>query len=64
MELEKEYLYKSFKELRVKYFAEVVDAGLKDQDPRQQVQTVKLLKKCCEKEKHERKSSQIASKIK
>ncbi len=64
MELEKEYLYKSFKELRVKHFAEVVDAGLKDQDPKQQVQTVKLLKKCCEKEKHERKSSQIASKIK
>lgn len=45
MELEKEYLYKSFKELRVKHFAEVVDAGLKDQDPKQQVQTVKLLKK-------------------
>lgn len=64
MELEKEYLYKSFKELRVKHFTEVVDAELKDQDPKQQVQTVKLLKKCCEKEKFERKSSQIASKIK
>ncbi len=64
METEKEYLYKSFKELRVKHFAEVVDEGLKDQDPKSQVQTVKLLKRCCEKEKAERKSSQIASKIK
>lgn len=64
METDKEFLYKSFKELRVKHFAEVVDEGLKDQDPKQQVQTVNLLKRCCEKEKSERRSSQIASKIK
>jgi DNA replication protein DnaC len=64
MELEKEYLYKSFKELRVKHFCEVIDEGLKDQDPKLQTQTVSLLKKCCDKEKAERRSSQIASKIK
>lgn len=64
METEKEYLYKSFKELRIKHFAEVVDEGLKEQDPKQQVQTVNLLKRCCEKEKSEKKSAQIATKIK
>lgn len=64
MENDKEYLFKSFKELRIKHFAGVVDEGLKDQDPKSQVQTVNLLKQCCEKEKSERKSSQIASKVK
>jgi len=64
MEIEKEYLFKSFKELRIKHFAGVVEEGLKEQDPKSQVQTVNLLKRCCEKEKSERKSSQIATKIK
>lgn len=64
METEKDYLYKSFKELRLKHFTEIIEESLKDQDPKQQVQTIKLLKQCCEKEKAERKSSQIASKIK
>jgi len=35
MEIEKEYLYKSFKELRVKHFAEVVEGGLRGFDPKQ-----------------------------
>ena len=64
METEKEYLYKSFKELKIKHFAGVIDVGLKEQDPRHQVQTVDLLKKCCEKEKSERRTSQIAARIK
>lgn len=64
MEIEKEYLYKSFKELRIKHFAEVLEKGLSEQDPKQQVVTVNLLKRCCEKEKSERKSSQIATRIK
>ncbi len=64
METDKEYLYKCFKELRVKHFAEVVEDGLKEQDPKQQRQTVNLLKRCCEKEKAEKKSAQIATKIK
>lgn len=63
-EVDREYLYKSFKELRLKYFPEVVDAGLKELDPKHQPQTVNLLKRACEKEKSERKTSQIASKIK
>jgi DNA replication protein DnaC len=64
METEKEYLYKNFKELRIKHFSEVVEIGLKEQDPKQQQQTVKLLNQCCEKEKSERKSAQIAGRIK
>lgn len=64
MENDKEYLYKCFKELRVKHFVDVVDTELRNQDPKYQHQTINLLKQCCEKEKAERKSSQIASKIK
>lgn len=63
-EVEREYLYKSFRELKLKYFPEVVDAGLKEFDPKHQPQTVNLLKRACEKEKSERKTSQIAAKIK
>lgn len=63
-EAELEYLYRSFKDLKLKYFGEIIDEGLKDQDPKHQNQTVKLLKRCCEKEKSERRTSQIASKIK
>lgn len=63
-EVDKEYLYKSFKELKLKQFPEVFDAGLKKQEPNHQLQTVDLLKRCCEKEKSERRTSQIASKIK
>lgn len=64
METEKEYLYKSFQELRVKHFTEVVEGGLRSLDPKQQVQVLELLKQCCEKEKSERKSSQINARIK
>ncbi len=63
-EVDQEYLYKSFKELKLKYFPEVVEKELKNQDPRYQEQTVNLLKNCCEKEKAERRSSQITNKIK
>lgn len=64
METDKDYLDKSFKELRIKYFMNVVEVGLKNQDPRQQLVTIDLLKQCCDKERTERRSSQIASKIK
>ena len=64
MEIEKEYVYTSLKELRVKHFPEVIDEGLKTQDPKMQEKTLHLLKRCCEKEKSERKTSQIASKVK
>jgi hypothetical protein len=40
MEIDKEYLFKSFKELRLKYFGEVVEATLRDLDPKQQMQTL------------------------
>ena len=63
-EVDREYLYKSFKELKLKHFPEVVEKGLNNQDPKYQSQTVHLLKRCCEKEKSERKTSQIASRIK
>lgn len=63
-EIEKEYLYKSFKELKLKQFPEVFENGLKSQEPKHQLQTVALLKRCCEKEKSERRTSQIATKIK
>jgi DNA replication protein DnaC len=63
-EVDREYLYKSFKELKLKYFPEVVDAGLREQDPKHQSQTMNLLKRACEKEKAERKTSQITSRIK
>lgn len=36
-EVDKEYLYKSFKELKLKQFPEVFDAGLKQQEPNHQV---------------------------
>ena len=64
METDKDFLHKSFKELRIKHFMEVVEVGLKDQNLKQQLETIDLLKKCCDKEKTERRSSQIASKIK
>lgn len=63
-DVDREYLYKSFKELKLKYFSEVIENGLKDQEPKHQLKTVDLLKRCCEKEKAERRTSQIASKIK
>lgn len=63
-EVDKEYLYKSFKELKLKYFPEVIDAGLKEQDQKHQSLTINLLKRSCEKEKSERKTAQIATKIK
>ena len=64
METEKEYVYTSLKELRVKSFPGVIDDGLKSQDPAAQMTTIELLKRCCEKEKAERRTSQITSKIK
>lgn len=64
METEKQYLQMSLRDLKLKYFYEVIDDGLKKQDPKHQVQTIELLKKCCDKEKVERRSMQIATKIK
>lgn len=64
MEIEKEYLYKTLKELRVKHFIDVLESELKHQSPEQQLKTLGLLKSCCEREKSERRSSQIASKVK
>lgn len=64
MEIEKEYIYTSLKELRVKHFPGVIDEGLKQQDAKMQENTLQLFKRCCEKEKAERKTSQIATKIK
>jgi len=64
MEIEKEYVYASLKELKVKHFPGVIDEGLKDQDPKQQEQTITLLKRCCEKEKSERKTTKIAARVK
>ena len=63
MELEKEYVYASLKELKVKHFPDVIDEGLKSQDPKHQVQTITLLKRACEKEKSERKTMKIASRL-
>lgn len=63
-EVDREYLYKSFKELKLKHFPEVVEKGLRDQEPKFQSQTVHLLKRCCEKEKAERRTNQIATRIK
>ena len=64
MEIEKEYVYSSLRELRVRQFPGVIDEGLKSQDPKMQEKTLLLLKQCCEKEKAERKTSQIATKVK
>ena len=64
METEKQYLQMSLRDLKLKYFYEVIDDGLKKQDPKSQVQTIDLLKKCCDKEKVERRSMQIAAKVK
>ena len=64
MEVEKEYVYASLKELKVKHFPDVIDEGFKSQDPKHQVQTINLLKRACEKEKSERKTMKIAAKVK
>lgn len=64
METEKQYVYISLKDLKLKYFPEVVEDGLSNQEPKQQVQTLDLLKKCCEKEKSERRTAQIAARVK
>jgi DNA replication protein DnaC len=48
----------------VKHFPGVIDEGLKTQDAKGQEKTLELFKRCCEKEKVERKASQIASKVK
>jgi len=64
MNAEKEYIYQSLKELRVKHFAEVIESSLTEFDPNTQRASLELFKKCCEKERAERRASQIASKIK
>jgi DNA replication protein DnaC len=64
MEIEKEYVFASLNELRLKQFPGVISEGLKAQDPKHQVETINLFKRCCEKEKSERKTSQIALKVK
>ena len=45
MEIEKEYVFASLKELRVKHFPGVIDEGLKSQDPKTQENTLQLLKR-------------------
>ena len=47
MEIEKEYVYASLKELKVKHFPDVIDEGLKSQDPKHQFETISLLKRAC-----------------
>lgn len=64
MEIEKEYVFASLKELRVKHFPGVIDEGLRLRDSKQQESILELFKRCCEKEKAERKTSQIASRVK
>lgn len=64
METEKQYVYASLNDLKLKYFPGVIDENLKNQEPKQQVQVLELIKRCCEKEKSERKTSQIAAKVK
>lgn len=44
METEKQYVYTSLKDLKLKYFPEIVEIGLGDQEPKQQIQTLDLLK--------------------
>lgn len=64
MEIEKEYVYASLKELKVKHFPGVIEEGLKFQDQKHQLETISLLKRACEKEKSERRTTKIASKVK
>jgi DNA replication protein DnaC len=64
METEKKYVFASLSDLKLKHFAAIIDEGLKSQEPRQQLEILEIIKRCCEKEKSERRTSQIAAKIK
>jgi DNA replication protein DnaC len=64
METEKQYVYTSLRDLKLKYFPETIDQCLEDQDPKRHLEALDLLKKCCEKEKSERRTAQIAARVK
>ena len=53
----------NIKDVRLSTLQKIVEIGLGDQEPKQQIQTLDLLKRCCEKEKSERTAQKTGVKV-